>query len=121
MGAINFFRKLYGISLNVSSLSKFACVFPFHTSASHFKQNPQWGSTKTNRNIKLKKLYLAQMDPETEQVLAPLRAQVKEQVSSLKYYTMRTQEFFTDSRATLFVPSKHLGLQISKLKKQLPN
>ncbi|XP_044750626.1 glycine--tRNA ligase isoform X2 [Coccinella septempunctata] len=84
MEALNAFSKLY----QVVKLGKFITAFPIHTSSFHFKFNPQWGSRKKNRNIKLKKLYLGEMaDPEIEQILSPLRALVKEQgdlVRSLK-------------------------------------
>lgn len=42
----------------------------------------QWGKNKKHRNVKLK-WYLDNMaDPQTEEVLAPLRASVKEQVKA---------------------------------------
>lgn len=83
MEVINTFRKLYQVTLNVTKSSQFVCAFPFHSSIFHSKNHPKWGSTKKNRNIKLNRLYLEEMaDPAIEQVLAPLRAQVKEQVSS---------------------------------------
>ncbi|XP_045472808.1 glycine--tRNA ligase isoform X2 [Harmonia axyridis] len=80
MEVINTFRKLYQVTLNVTKSSQFVCAFPFHSSIFHSKNHPKWGSTKKNRNIKLNRLYLEEMaDPAIEQVLAPLRAQVKEQ------------------------------------------
>lgn len=45
-------------------------------------KNPNWGSKKSHRNIKLQLLEVQKMsDPKIEVVLAPLRMQVKEQVS----------------------------------------
>lgn len=46
------------------------------------KQSQGWGSKKSHRNIKINQLLLQEMaDPKTEEILAPLRASVKEQVS----------------------------------------
>ncbi|XP_063901942.1 glycine--tRNA ligase isoform X1 [Zophobas morio] len=39
----------------------------------------QWGSTKKHRDIKLKSYFESMADPQMEEVLAPLRASVKEQ------------------------------------------
>ena len=45
-------------------------------------KKPNWGSKKSHRNIKLQLLEVQKMaDPKIELVLAPLRMQVKEQVS----------------------------------------
>lgn len=44
--------------------------------------NSNWGSKKSHRNIKLQLLNLREMaDPKIEEILAPLREHVKEQVS----------------------------------------
>lgn len=46
------------------------------------KQSHNWGSKKSHRSIKINQLLLQEMsDPKTEEILAPLRALVKEQVS----------------------------------------
>ena len=42
----------------------------------------RWGTKKTNRNLKIA-LALDMTDPKIEEVLAPLRASVKEQVSAI--------------------------------------
>lgn len=47
-----------------------------------YASNPQWGSNKKHRDIKISQLYLQNMsDPKIEDILEPLRAAVKEQVS----------------------------------------
>lgn len=46
------------------------------------KNKTKWGSKKIHRNIKLKFLQMM-ADPKIEEVLAPLREAVKEQVSKL--------------------------------------
>lgn len=44
--------------------------------------NPEWGSKKAHRKVKLKLLeYQSMSDPKIEVILAPLRSAVKEQVS----------------------------------------
>lgn len=43
--------------------------------------NQQWGSKKKNRHIKLRLQLDTMADPKTESILAPLRANVKEQVT----------------------------------------
>ena len=44
--------------------------------------NSEWGSKKTHRKVKLKLFELQKMsDPKIEEILAPLRNAVKEQVS----------------------------------------
>ena len=46
------------------------------------KKAKDWGSKKAHRSIKIQQLLLQEMaDPKTEEILAPLRAVVKEQVS----------------------------------------
>lgn len=41
----------------------------------------QWGKNKKHRNVKLNIYFDTMADPNAEEVLAPLRANVKEQVS----------------------------------------
>lgn len=44
--------------------------------------NPEWGSKKAHRKVKLRLLeYQKMSDPKIEEILAPLRQTVKEQVS----------------------------------------
>lgn len=43
----------------------------------------KWGSKKKNRQIKLNFIPDTMTDPKTEEILAPLRAQVKEQVCKI--------------------------------------
>lgn len=46
------------------------------------KNNPEWGSKKAHRKVKLRLLeYQKMSDPKIEEILAPLRQTVKEQVS----------------------------------------
>lgn len=40
----------------------------------------QWGKNKKHRNVKLQLYFDSMADPQIEEVLAPLRANVKEQV-----------------------------------------
>lgn len=40
----------------------------------------QWGKNKQHRNVKLKLFFDSMADPQIEEILAPLRASVKEQV-----------------------------------------
>lgn len=42
----------------------------------------QWGTKKANRKLKIARLF-DMTDPKVEEVLAPLRANVKEQVSAI--------------------------------------
>lgn len=45
-------------------------------------KDPNWGSKKQHRNVKLQLLQYQKMaDPKIEEILAPLRQNVKEQVS----------------------------------------
>lgn len=45
------------------------------------KQNPEWGSKKAHRKVILKLIENQMADPKIEEILAPLRNSVKEQVS----------------------------------------
>lgn len=64
---VTFYRvSLYGNTL------RSLCV-------SHFLNN-KWGTKKKHRNIKLNIITDNMVDPQTEEILAPLRAKVKEQV-----------------------------------------
>jgi len=50
------------------------------------KAQQGWGSKKSHRSIKIQQILLQEMaDPKTEEILAPLRAKVKEQVSRICY------------------------------------
>ncbi|KAL3281508.1 hypothetical protein HHI36_004715 [Cryptolaemus montrouzieri] len=88
---LKFLRNLHHIAVIVKDTFKqplIVChVQSFYIGTFSFK-NQKWGSTKKHRNIKLKNLYLEGMaDQKIEEILAPLRAQVKEQgdlVRSLK-------------------------------------
>lgn len=54
----------------------------FRTSFCRFAQQSNWGSNKKFRAVKLN-FPLDMTDPKIEEVLAPLRANVKEQVTEL--------------------------------------
>lgn len=47
----------------------------------------QWGSTKKHRKVKLQLFLDTMADPQHEEILAPLRANVKEQVSIFSLIT----------------------------------
>ncbi|GLG99005.1 Glycine--tRNA ligase [Gryllus bimaculatus] len=49
------------------------------TSTWHLKEKAVWGSKKQHRNLKLRLHWETMADPKTEEILAPLRAAVKEQ------------------------------------------
>lgn len=52
------------------------------TQQRNYTQNSDWGSKKAHRKVKLKLFERKEMaDPKIEEVLAPLRQRVKEQVS----------------------------------------
>ena len=53
----------------------------------YFNKKAQgWGSKKSHRSVKIQQILLQEMaDPKTEEILAPLRAIVKEQVSRICY------------------------------------
>jgi tRNA U34 2-thiouridine synthase MnmA/TrmU len=60
------------------------CTRDFSLTREYFKnnQNTNWGSKKAHRNVKVQSLLIQEMaDPKIEEILAPLRAAVKEQVS----------------------------------------
>lgn len=58
------------------SARHFSVTFNSFNSKKH-----EWGSKKAHRNVKIQQLLLQEMaDPKTEEILAPLRAAVKEQV-----------------------------------------
>lgn len=58
----------------------------FHTLPVLFRANPNWGSNKLHRRVKLFFKLNAMADPKVEDVLAPLRASVKAQVRVMFYY-----------------------------------
>jgi hypothetical protein len=80
---------------NFRQLVKFSGIFPnYHqnllktnrllplTHQRFYANNPDWGSKKKHRNVKLHQLLLDNMtDPNIEAVLEPLRSAVKELVS----------------------------------------
>jgi hypothetical protein len=74
--------KLSGIFPNYhQNLVKTKILFP-STNQRFYANNPDWGSKKKHRNIKIQQLLLDNMtDPNIETILEPLRSAVKEQVS----------------------------------------
>lgn len=53
---------------------------------SHTSSLYQWGKNKKHRNVKLQWYFDKMDDPKVEEILAPLRANVKEQVSKCRQY-----------------------------------
>lgn len=82
LSAATFFQSRL-LSVIVSSRLKKYCVRErelFHSiSVAKFALAPGWGS-KLSARKKLKRSELYVMDPKSEEILAPLRASVKEQV-----------------------------------------
>jgi hypothetical protein len=81
-------KTLYNICIPVVKCSRL--IFPkysnnlsnFSTTSFHLSDKPKWGSKKSHRKIKLQLNQLQAMaDPKIEEILAPLRKIVKEQVS----------------------------------------
>lgn len=48
-----------------------------------YSETPKWGSKKSHRKVKLHFQLQSMADPKMEEILAPLRASVKEQVSPI--------------------------------------
>lgn len=48
------------------------------------REAPVWGQKKSQRKVKLNLLQFGQMDAKNEEILAPLRQSVKEQVSLME-------------------------------------
>lgn len=79
-----------GIILNIGGNHLKQKARNFSVTFSQFKTNPDWGSKKAHRNIKIQQLLLQEMsDPKIEEILAPLRAAVKEQVSKVTIFISR--------------------------------
>lgn len=65
-----------------SVLNKANCIY--YLNLKQFSQAQslnQWGKNKKHRNVKLQWYFDNMSDPKIEEILAPLRASVKEQVS----------------------------------------
>lgn len=75
------YNVLYHNRVNLKKIEN--CIFNF-TSLRYICISPlvghKWGSTKKHRNIKLNIFNETMSDPRFEEILAPLRANVKEQV-----------------------------------------
>lgn len=80
----------------LSVLDKPGCIFSFNLRDISYSQPLyQWGKNKKHRNVKLKWYFDNMSDPQTEEILAPLRASVKEQVTAnFKLYKIVKIMFF---------------------------
>lgn len=86
-------------NFNLSAVQKnYTNYFHYTTSRNFYITSicyQQWGTKKKHRNVPIK--YLEEMaDPKIEEILAPLRASVKEQVRNLFYIT-ENEVFHTNS------------------------
>lgn len=62
----------------------------------------KWGTNKKHRNIDVKLYFQEMANPQTEEVLAPLRANVKEQVGS-ECYTYVSNILLNSSTYTSYI------------------
>lgn len=75
----------YCFKLGIQLLNKhhFGTNSNLKFSVAYFSTKVEWGSKKLNRKVKLHFSLDTMADPKIEEILAPLRASVKEQVSKM--------------------------------------
>lgn len=76
------FHHLINENLKIKCLLNFASARKLYISPS---VDQKWGKNKKHRNIKLNIYFDTMSNPDDEKILAPLRANVKEQVLSFIY------------------------------------
>jgi hypothetical protein len=71
--------KLHGILSSIATNLSKDCIISRSFCTSSFVAQ-KWGTKKQHRNVKLQSYFDSMADPKMEEILAPLRASVKEQV-----------------------------------------
>lgn len=75
----------------ISILDKNTCIYCDNLKLFSNTASPnQWGKNKNHRNVKLQWYFDTMADAKIEEILAPLRSKVKEQVSSTWIISLKT-------------------------------